>query len=59
MRDLMKINQLTTEQEDALRQHHAEWYAYGTSTERSDRPTTEAAITPAREDFVSTRPERV
>ena len=45
MRDLMKINQLTAEQEDALRQHHAEWYAYGTSTERSDRPTTEAAIT--------------
>ena len=41
----MKINSLTLEQEDALRRHHAEWYAHGTSTERSDRPATEAAIT--------------
>lgn len=41
---LGKINSLTPAQEDALRAAHAEWYAYGTSTEPSDRPATEAAI---------------
>jgi hypothetical protein len=40
-----RIDSLTSEQEEALREHHAEWYRYGTSTEPSDRPATQAAIT--------------
>jgi hypothetical protein len=40
-----RIDSLTSEQEEALRAHHAEWYRYGTYTEPSDRPATEAAIT--------------
>jgi hypothetical protein len=40
----MKIDDLTLAQEDALRRFHADWYRYGTSTDRADRPATERAI---------------
>lgn len=45
---MARIEQLTPEQEEHLRLHHARWYAYGTCTDPSDRPATEQAITRSR-----------